>query len=74
MFTGVNRDLAPQRIKSAVAVACLHVARGYAFMSGLGVEMIRETSERLKLIDIVQPAPPQTIDEPAPEKASRSAE
>lgn len=74
MFTGVNRDLAPQRIKSAVAVAVIHVAMGYAFISGLGVEMIRETGERLKLIDISEPPPPPPVEQPVSAKARPSAE
>ncbi|HET9427014.1 MAG TPA: TonB family protein [Allosphingosinicella sp.] len=70
----MNRDLAPQRIKSAVAVALLHVLMGYAFITGLGVEMIRETGERLTLIDIVEPVPPPPVEEPVPAKAVSSAD
>ena len=69
MFTQVNRGLAPERVKSAAAVALLHVVLGYAFITGLGVDMIRESAEQLKLIDITEPPPPPPVEAPVPAKA-----
>ena len=74
MFTEVNRGLAPERLKSAAAVALLHVALGYAFITGLGVDMIRESAEQLKLIDISEPPPPPPVEAPVPAKARSQAE
>lgn len=73
MFTGVNRELAERRIKSAVAVALLHILIGYAFVAGFGVEIVHQAGERLRLFDVVEPPPPEP-EPPAPAKARSKAE
>ena len=49
-----NRD----RIKSAAAVAAFHALLGYAFVTGLGIDVAERATETLKLFDVTDPPPP----------------
>ena len=74
MFTGVNRGDARERVKSAAAVIVLHVAMAYAFITGLGVEILRESDEQLKLVEIIEAPPPPEIEKVLPQQARSQAE
>jgi len=73
MFTGVNSE-PRERIKSGAAVAALHLLMGYAFLNGLGVDLVREASEPLKMVEIVPPPEPEEVIEIVPQKARSEAE
>jgi periplasmic protein TonB len=63
MYQSQNQD----RIKSAVGVAAFHVLLGYAFITGLGIDVAADVDERLKVFAIpVEPPPP--IEEAIPPK------
>lgn len=47
-----------ERIKSAVAVAAFHALLGYAFVAGLGVNVVARAGDTLKLFDVTEPPPP----------------
>jgi protein TonB len=53
-----------ERIASAIAVAAFHALIGYALLTGLGIDIAREASDRLKLFDIRQPPPPPPVEPP----------
>ena len=56
------------RISSAVAVAAIHLALGYAFVVGLNPGFVRSVSPALKLFDIAaEPPPPPVEPTPPPE-------
>ena len=73
MFTGVNSK-PRERIKSVAAVAALHLAMGYAFLTGLGADVVRETGERLQMVEILPAPDPPEIVEIVPQKARSEAE
>lgn len=46
------------RAKSIIAAIAIHLLLGYALISGLGGEVVRQASESLKTFTIEQPVPP----------------
>lgn len=61
-------DQTQDRIKSAIAVAFFHVLLGYAFVTGLGIDMAAAVDERLKLFDVPGLDVPPPIREAVPLK------
>jgi protein TonB len=57
-----NRD----RVKSAIGVAAFHALLGYAFITGLGFDVVREASEQLKMFDVTEELPPPPVEPPPP--------
>lgn len=55
------------RLKAAAAVAGVHLALGAAILSGLDVETVTRTVERLQTIDIALEPPPPPPPPPQPE-------
>jgi protein TonB len=60
------------RLKSGVAVAALHALLGYAFLTGLGAEVVRQVGQELKLFEPVEEPPPPPAEPPPPEKVKKS--
>ena len=61
MFTGVSSE-PRERLRSMAAVAALHLALGYAFLAGLGVEIVPKASEPLRMVEIMpMPEPPEIV-------------
>ncbi|CAA9534195.1 MAG: hypothetical protein AVDCRST_MAG23-1306 [uncultured Sphingosinicella sp.] len=56
------------RIKSLAAVAAFHALLGYAFITGLGMDMARAVDEQLKIFDVPDAPIPPPIEEPEPLK------
>lgn len=46
------------RIKSAIAVAAFHAVLGYAFVAGLGIDVVAQAGQTMKLFDVTEPPPP----------------
>lgn len=59
------------RLASVVGVATIHAAIGYALITGLGIEIMREAADPLKVFDVPreEPPPPPPIEEVVPPKA-----
>ena len=55
---GMDQTSTSDRIKSAIAVAAFHALLGYAFVVGLGVDVVAKAGETLKRFDITEPPPP----------------
>jgi protein TonB len=60
-----NRD----RIKSALGVAAFHGLLGYAFLTGLGFDVVAEVSDELKMFDVTEEPPPPPAEIPPPDEA-----
>jgi protein TonB len=58
MLAAMDRQAKRERLRAAAAVALLHLAIGYALVSGLGVRIVRNLSPQLKLFDVALPPPP----------------
>lgn len=64
MFQEARHDR--DRLKSALAVAVLHILLGYALVAGFGVEIVRLAGDELKTFDVRIPPPPIVETKPAP--------
>lgn len=58
----IDRD----RLTAALGVAVLHVLIGYAFLTGLALEVVREAGRSLKVFAITEPLPPPPFEQPRP--------
>ncbi len=56
------------RIKSVIGVAAFHVLLGYAFVTGLGVDVAAAVDDQLKVFSIPVEPPPPPIQEAIPPK------
>lgn len=52
------------RIKSAAGVGFLHALLGYAFVTGLGFDVVAEVGEELKIFNVAQELPPPPVELP----------
>ncbi|WP_156677811.1 hypothetical protein [Sphingomonas profundi] len=58
------------RLKPVAAVALVHLAIGYAFISGLATDVMHRVPSVFRVISIAEPVPPPPNDpEPAPPRA-----
>ena len=64
-----NRD----RIKSGLGVAAFHALIGYAFLTGLGIDLVPEPARELKMFDIFEKPPPPPAEPAPPERVKKSA-
>src|SRR3546814_15136415 len=60
-----DRNASGSRVVALVIVGLLHVALGYAFVTGLAYQYVKKVSEKLNTFD-VEPPPPPPPDEPPP--------
>lgn len=67
-----QRDRA-DRLKSATAVAAIHLAAGYAFVVGLAPDWVRIEPPALKLFDVAEPPPPPPEPPPEPKAPGEAA-
>lgn len=74
-MAGIDQDVGRDRIGSAVAVAALHAALGYALLAGFGVSVPATASQAIKLFDVSPPPtpPPPPEEKPAPVRAKAAA-
>jgi protein TonB len=61
-MTRIDRD----RITAIVGVGLLHGLLGYAFLTGLALDVVRQAGQSLKVFEIVEPPPPPPIEPPRP--------
>ena len=57
-----------ERLSSAIAVAMFHALLGYAFVTGLGIDVVEVVDDRLKIFDVAVLPPPPPIQEATPAK------
>jgi protein TonB len=68
-----ERERNLDRLKAVTGVALFHAALGYALITGLGYEVVREISDNLRVFDVPEPVPPP-IEEPPPPQAKAEKE
>src|SRR3712207_6241606 len=68
MVARLHDDRNTDRLKAAAGVAAFHALLGYAFLTGLGTEVVTKVSESLEVFD-VRAEPPPPIEQPRPASA-----
>lgn len=61
-----DQQMSGNRIIALIIVGLIHVALGYALITGLAYEAVSKAIERVTTVDIEEPPPPEPEDEPPP--------
>ncbi|KQM63392.1 energy transducer TonB [Sphingomonas sp. Leaf17] len=62
----VDQKMSSGKVVAIVIVALIHIALGYAFVTGLAYQYVKKASEKLNTFDVEPPPPPPPPDEPPP--------
>jgi protein TonB len=62
-----RKEMSSNRTAAIVIVALIHVALGYALVSGLAYNVVKQAAEDLKTFDVEEPPPPPDEPPPPPE-------
>ena len=65
-----DQQMSGNRIVAIIIVALIHIALGYALITGLAYNAVQQVVERVTTIDIEEPPPPE--EEPPPPQAEES--
>ncbi len=63
-----DQGMSTNRIIGLVVAAIVHVALGYALVTGLAYEAVKKAVERVTTVDIEEPEPPEEEPPPPPEE------
>ena len=61
-----DQQMSGNRVVAIIIVALIHIALGYALITGLAYEAATKVLERVTTVDIEEPPPPEPEDEPPP--------
>jgi protein TonB len=61
-----DQEMSGNRIVAIIIVALIHIALGYALITGLAYDAVQKVVERVTTIDVEEPPPPEPEDEPPP--------
>ena len=61
-----DQQMSGSRIVAIIIVALIHVALGYALVTGLAYSAIKKAVERVTTVDIEEPPPPEEEPPPPP--------
>jgi len=61
-----DQQMSGNRIVSLIIVGLIHLALGYALVTGLAYEAVSKVVERVTTIDVPEDLPPEPVDEPPP--------
>lgn len=61
-----DRNMSGSRVVALIIVALIHVALGYAFVTGLAYQYIKKAQENLKTFEVEEPPPPPEEVPPPP--------
>lgn len=61
-----DQQMSGNRVIALIIVGLIHIALGYALITGLAYEAVTKAIERVTTIDIEEPPPPEPEDEPPP--------
>ena len=61
-----DQQMSGSRIASIIIVALIHVAVGYALISGLAISAVKQVVERVTTVDIEEPEPEEEELPPPP--------
>ena len=62
----VDQKMSGGKVVAIVIVALIHIALGYAFITGLALQYVKKAQEKLNTFDVVEPPPPPPPDIPPP--------
>jgi protein TonB len=63
----VDQQMSKNKLIAIILVALIHVAMGYALVTGLAYSAIKKAVERVTTVDIEEPPPPEEEPPPPPE-------
>ena len=61
-----DQQMSGNRVVAIIIVALIHIALGYALVTGLAYNAVQKVVERVTTIDVEEPPPPEPEDEPPP--------
>lgn len=61
-----DQQMSGNRVIAIIIVALIHIALGYALITGLAYEAATKVLERVTTIDVEEPPPPEPEEEPPP--------
>ena len=61
-----DQEMSGNRVVAIIIVALIHIALGYALITGLAYNAVQQVVERVTTIDVEEPPPPEPEDEPPP--------
>lgn len=67
-----DQQMSGNRIIALIIVGLIHVALGYALITGLAYEAVSKAIERVTTVDIEEPPEPEPEDEPPPPEPDRA--
>ena len=62
-----DQQMSGNRVVAIIIVALIHIALGYALITGLAYDAVQQVVERVTTIDIDEPPPPEEEPPPPPE-------
>lgn len=63
-----DQQMSGNRVVAIIIVALIHIALGYALITGLAYNAVQQVVERVTTIDIEEPPPPEEEPPPPPEQ------
>src|SRR3546814_19503355 len=64
-----DQKMSSGRITAIIIVAALHAVLGYAFVTGLAYNVVKQVAQDLKTFDVTEePPPPEELPPPPPEE------
>ena len=61
-----DQQMSGNKVIAIIIVALIHVALGYALVTGLAMSAVKEIAERVTTVDIEEEEPPEPEEEPPP--------
>lgn len=61
-----DQEMSGSRIVAIIIVALIHIALGYALITGLALDVAKSVVERVTTVDVEEPPPPPPEEEPPP--------
>lgn len=61
-----DQKMSGSRVVALIIVALIHVALGYAFVTGLAYQFVKKAQEELKTFEVDEPPPPPEEEPPPP--------
>ncbi len=68
-----DQEMSGNRVVAIIIVALVHVALGYALITGLAYDVVNKVVERVTTVDIEEPPPPEEELPPPPEEIPETA-
>ncbi len=68
-----DQTMSGNKIAAIIIVGLIHVAVGYALVTGLAYSAVQKAIERVTTVDIDEPEPPEPEDEPPPPPPEQTA-